>query len=372
MLKKNLKQRFFHSKVSTLLLALLTLPWLVACVNITNGYQGEEMLPAKLGSCQASDLAKNSYYLGVNTCASDFKLELHTRIKGQKVLHYTQNDFDYPAYFTKEFISLTNISLQVPPRFDIWDAYVVYADKAANPISCTTGKLYDYYAANCYTTPTQIMSQSSGGDQNTYNREHSWPKSWFAAGATPKNDPSKGEYCYNANNDSSWNNAQNWDYRAFTDLHHLIPANDAANTARSNNSLGLVDNADVGKTLFPAAGAPNTQAKLGKADVAAMPDVPGGNTTTVFEPADIVKGDLARIYFYMATRYYTEDGCWQAYDGVDKAKIKPWLEKVLRQWHTADPVSAGEQARNDWIERIQGNRNPFIDHPEWVDKISDF
>lgn len=343
------------------------------CVNLTEGYQGTELFPAQFNDgCHDATDTHNGFWLGVNTCAADFKLELHNRIKGQRVLRYKENAAPFDVDYVKDFVKLANPQYIVPTRFDVWDAYVLYAYKGANPIACTGNKLYDYYAANCYTTPTEILSQNGGGDQNTYNREHSWPKSWFAAGATPKNNPSNGEYCYDGNTDSSWDSAQNWDYRAFTDLHHLIPADGAANTARSNNSLGLVDNADGGKTLFPAVGAPNTQAKLGKADVAAMPDVPGGGATTVFEPADVVKGDLARIYFYMATRYYTEDGCWQNYTGVDKAHIKPWLEKVLRQWHTADPVSAGELARNDWIERIQGNRNPFIDHPEWVAKIADF
>jgi endonuclease I len=45
---------------------------------------------------------------------------------------------------------------------------------------------------------------------------------------------------------------------------------------------------------------------------------------------------------------------------------------MLRQWHANDPVDSGEIAKNDLIQRIQGNRNPFIDHPEWVEKIGDF
>jgi endonuclease I len=81
---------------------------------------------------------------------------------------------------------------------------------------------------------------------------------------------------------------------------------------------------------------------------------------------------MARIYFYMATRYYQEDTCWNNVAAANKANIKRWQENMLRKWHRDDPVDDVERARNDLIHRVQGNRNPFVDHPEWVDKISDF
>ena len=53
--------------------------------------------------------------------------------------------------------------------------------------------------------------------------------------------------------------------------------------------------------------------------------------------------------------------------------IKPWMEAILRDWHSAHPVSDEEKERNENIyENFQKNRNPYIDHPEYLDKISSF
>ena len=57
---------------------------------------------------------------------------------------------------------------------------------------------------------------------------------------------------------------------------------------------------------------------------------------------------------------------------VYNQKIDDEQEKVLRQWHKEDPVDANEMARNDKVEALQNNRNPYIDHPEYVDMIDDF
>jgi len=57
---------------------------------------------------------------------------------------------------------------------------------------------------------------------------------------------------------------------------------------------------------------------------------------------------------------------------VNGSDIKPWAETMLRRWHAADPVDQKERDRNEAIYGIQRNRNPFIDHPEWVDSIPDF
>ena len=60
-------------------------------------------------------------------------------------------------------------------------------------------------------------------------------------------------------------------------------------------------------------------------------------------------------------------------DGVNGSSIKPWMESLLRSWHAADPVDVYEMQRNDLVySDWQKNRNPFIDHPEWVDQIADF
>lgn len=266
----------------------------------------------------------------------------------------------------------------------MWDAYIAYAIRGINPLStCGSRQIAEWYKGACRTVPgTNIpeLFTSSGGDQDPgsgadkYNREHSWPKSWYAAGATAVNDPNAGSYCFDGNSEGSWDNGQNWDYRAYADMVHVIPGDRATNTIRDNNPFGMVSTNSC-PTCAPS--------KSGTPDVAAItPTTPtcfnGDDSrvpctlTTVFEPPSGVKGDFARIYFYMATRYYLEDTCWNNVAAANKANIKGWQETMLRQWHNDDPVDDVERARNDLIHRIQGNRNPFVDHPEWVAKIADF
>ncbi len=90
-----------------------------------------------------------------------------------------------------------------------------------------------------------------------------------------------------------------------------------------------------------------------------------------FEPPKRVKGDVARMLFYMATRYEPGDKVdLELNDKVNNGSA-PYHGKlsVLLQWHKDDPVDDYERQRNNRIYEIQGNRNPFIDHPEWVEMI---
>ena len=76
----------------------------------------------------------------------------------------------------------------------------------------------------------------------------------------------------------------------------------------------------------------------------------------IFEPRDEVKGDVARILFYLMIRYNEADS-------YKLTTVATSVEMLLR-WNEADPVDSWEMNRNNVIEGIQGNRNPFIDHPE--------
>lgn len=334
-----------------------------------------------------------NYYYGINTSLNNNELKkaLHERIKKHRQIPYRNNAASFPTFFTNEFITLKNSGISVPKRFDIWDAYIIFAKKGVNPFkvsnNCPAGKLLDWYDLRCYDTPNNIMVDNAGGNQDAgsadslasptarfgsegvYNREHSWPKSWFNNGSTTSGfcDASADKKLITAegSNDA-------YDYRAYVDLHHLIPVRSAINSARSNFSFGIVDTSD---THFPRNhGSETDGAKFGTPKVSAMPGFPGANNITakVFEPPAMLKGDIARIYFYMATRYYLEDDCWRSNNAVTKANINPWLEKLLRKWHLEDPVSDMEKNRNEWILRIQGNRNPFVDFPDWVAKIENF
>jgi endonuclease I len=199
----------------------------------------------------------------------------------------------------------------------VWTAYAT-TDLKSN------GKIWDMYTHIEFTLYTD--QQTTGSDMSAcYNREHSWPKSW-------------------ANNT----------YPMYTDIFHLYPVQGLANSYRNNNPYG-----EVGSASYTS---PNGS-KLGNARTGL------GYTGTVFEPIDDYKGDLARTYFYMTTRYYTEDSNWGSSGMSDKCELKPWAIEMLLNWHDLDPVSQKELDRNEAVYAIQGNRNPFIDDPDFADRI---
>ena len=91
------------------------------------------------------------------------------------------------------------------------------------------------------------------------------------------------------------------------------------------------------------------------------------NTTTAdsYAPRDEVKGDVARILFYMTVRYSNLN----LVNSTSPAVYQMAMLNRLLQWHLEDPVDSFEMYRNDVIYSYQNNRNPFIDHPEFVEKL---
>jgi endonuclease I len=188
----------------------------------------------------------------------------------------------------------------------IWDMYSLKANGTAN-----------YYFKNI--AARRCGNYSIEGD--CFNREHSWPQSWFSS-ASPM----------------------------VSDLFHVYPTDGKVNGIRSNYPYGKVGTATTTTT---------NGSKLG-------PCVSPGYAGTVFEPIDTYKGDFARTYFYMTTRYYTEDASWSSSGSVTKCDLKPWTITLMMKWDSLDPVSAKEISRNNAVYAIQGNRNPFIDNPAYV------
>lgn len=165
------------------------------------------------------------------------------------------------------------------------------------------------------------------------NREHCLPKSWWG-GAT--NIP------------------------AYVDLYHLYPAEAKANQAKSNYPLG-----EIAPGVTPSFNNGTCQVGTG---------VNSGGAKYVFEPADEYKGDFARTYFYMVTAYQNLNWVttWQVKNGTYPS-LQDWAISLLLKWHEADGVSQKEIDRNEQVNLVQGNRNPFIDDPElaqyiWGDK----
>lgn len=165
-----------------------------------------------------------------------------------------------------------------------------------------------------YTGFTQAWPYGSTGTYpNPINCEHTWPQSYFDS-----DNPMRG------------------------DIHHLFPTHQDANGRRSNYPF---DNVTQNIT-WQEGGSVLGQNSYGE---------------TVFEPRDVHKGDAARAVFYFVTRYGNLGG----YLGEHQ-------EATLREWFWSDPVSQKEIDRNNGIDQYQYNRNPFVDHPEFLNRISSF
>lgn len=206
----------------------------------------------------------------------------------------------------------------------LWKAYET-SDVDAN------GKIIDRYSNITHYDPRNDRAGNYQGEGDCYNREHSFPKSWFGGKVNPM-------YC---------------------DIVHVVPADGYVNNRRGNEPFGETTG-DVYKSA-------NGYSKFGKSTSA-------GYSGNVFEPADEWKGDFARIYLYMATCYENRILSWSACPIVSSSGTKTspyvkWEMDVLLKWSKQDPVDAREIARNNAVQKLQGNRNPFVDYPGLEDYI---
>lgn len=164
------------------------------------------------------------------------------------------------------------------------------------------------------------------GEGDCFNREHIFPQSIFG-----KRMPMKSDY------------------------HHIVPTDGYVNNRRGHYPFG-----EVGRVQWRS----QNGSLLGSSERA---DYSG----TVFEPIDKFKGDIARALFYFAVRYQKQGGNWRD-DTLNNSNYlfyKPFYVKLLKEWHQEDPVDDFERHRNNKGFEFQKNRNPFIDHPEWVELI---
>jgi endonuclease I len=155
----------------------------------------------------------------------------------------------------------------------------------------------------------RLVKTTTIPDGNDMNTEHTWPKSQGA-----ENDP------------------------ALSDLHHLFPTDSETNSRRSNYPFGLVVVVTWSKG----------NSSLGT----------DSSNNIVFMPRSEHRGNVARAIFYFAIRY--------------QLPVNNTMEQILKQWNQQDPVDSKERVRTANISQYQHNRNPFIDHPEYVDRIDDF
>ncbi|MFH1853563.1 MAG: endonuclease [Candidatus Neomarinimicrobiota bacterium] len=241
---------------------------------------------------------------------------------------------DVPAGYYSPANGLTKTALQAALHNIIDDHTVLSYTYLWTAFQSTdkkpNGKVWDMYSDIPGGTPpyeyTFVTNQCGNysGEGSCYNREHSWPSSWF--------------------NDASPMN---------TDLFHLYPTDGYVNNRRGNYPFG-----EVGSVSWTSLNG----SKVGSCSYL-------GYSGTVFEPIDEYKGDFARSYFYMSVRYYGEDGGWDDTPMTTGSQLDPWALAMLVEWHAADPVSQKELDRNEAVYALQHNRNPFIDNAAYAELI---
>ncbi len=246
-----------------------------------------------------------SYYSSATSTGQELKAQLNQIVKDHVERTYAELWTDFQ-------------STDVKPNGNVWD---IYSDK---------GGCYDPPYEYIFITD-QCGTYNNEGD--CYNREHSFPQGWFGTD----------------------------DDTVYTDLFHLYPTDGTVNGERGSFEYGEVSSPTF-TSLNGSKVGPNAYT--------------GSSGATAFEPIDEVKGDIARTYFYLATRYANRITSWTTspmIDGdisdEDGSVFEEWALNMLINWHNLDPVSQKEMTRNDSIYNIQNNRNPFVDHPEFVDSV---
>lgn len=178
-------------------------------------------------------------------------------------------------------------------------------------------------------TGWSVNAAQEWNDGDGWNREHVWSRS-------------HGDFDYNST--------------PGTDVHHIRPCDPSVNSAKNSRWFDYGTYAYYDNGIYTGCYT--------------------SSTDWVWEPRDEVKGDIARMIFYMATRY-------EGFDGEPDLELVDYLPEdnytsdpiyaklsTLIEWNNIDPVDAWEQNRNDIIYYdYQHNRNPYIDHPEFVELI---
>ncbi len=265
------------------------------------------------------------YYAKVNTATpSQLRCSLHETIKGHTAYPYSGSGTS------------------------TWTILEI-ADEDPN----NSGKILDAYRNRSY---TKVSGRAGTGSGLTYNREHTWPNSLgFASTTGDKGLP----------------------YAPYTDTHMLYLTDAQWNADRGNKPYAKCDsNCGERATESNNGSGGGSGGYPGTSNWVRTPDGNGGS----FEVWGHRKGDMARAVMYMAIRYEGGNDAKTGQSEPDleltddrsrivKTSASPaymGLLSTLIDWHLSDPPDAAERARNEVIFSFQGNRNPFIDHPEWA------
>ncbi|MFT6068164.1 MAG: endonuclease I [Bacteriovoracaceae bacterium] len=208
----------------------------------------------------------------------------------------------------------------------------VYSETDADLTYDKDGSIMDMYSERADSSDPYVFDSarkrcgSYKKEADCYNREHLFPQSSFN-----KRSPMR------------------------SDIFHVYPSDGYVNNRRGHLPFGEVAKADWTSRNGSKVGTNTFE----------------GVKTKVFEPIDEFKGDIARALLYFATRYENNITSFshEWLDGSRDQVYKPWFKRLLLKWHKQDPVSEHEVNRNNKAYSFQKNRNPFIDHPEWVTMI---
>ena len=227
----------------------------------------------------------------------------------------------YTGISTASTSFLADLHAKINPHTHLF--YSNYGPAVVAPFASrdTTG---DQRVVTCvYSGENKVYTEPFDWTTNGFSREHTFSHNWMPT------EPAQG-------------------LEEYEDYHHLFPTNqNSANAVRSNYPLGEV----------VTASSTYLEGKLGL-------NVKG---QTVYEPRDSHKGDAARAIMYVATCYTTVSGnSWVLRDPISNTIPYGQNQNILKTWNFQDPPDAWEIARNDFIESIQGNRNPFVDSIQYA------
>ncbi|MGW5891972.1 endonuclease [Priestia megaterium] len=318
---------------------------------ITSNYPNDYAL-ALADSANETNTDKMVYVQIPSNLRSTFGLQSHSELKGKSL---TIKGTLTPYFSHPGIKSVTSISTETggtdptpdptEPTVPVEDYYRTAAGKTGNTLKTELHNIIDHHTELSYSAVWEALKKTdedpanvnnvillytgrsqakstNGGGVDDWNREHVWAKSHgdFGTAMGPG-----------------------------TDLHHLRPTDVSVNGTRGNLD-------------FDNGGTEHSEALGNYFD------------SDSWEPRDEVKGDVARMLFYMAVRYegdVSDEPDLELNNTVNNGTA-PYHGKlsVLLQWNAQDPVDDRERRRNDIIySDYQHNRNPFIDHPEWVNEI---
>lgn len=318
---------------------------------ITSNYPNDYAL-ALADSSNETNTDKMVYVQIPSNLRSTFGLQSHSELRGKSL---TVTGTLTPYFSHPGIKSVTSISTETggtnptpdptEPTVPVEDYYRTAAEKTGNSLKTELHNIIDHHTELSYSAVWEALKKTdedpanannvillytgrsqakstNGGGVDDWNREHVWAKSHgdFGTAMGPG-----------------------------TDLHHLRPTDVSVNSTRGNLD-------------FDNGGTEHSEALGNYFD------------SDSWEPRDEVKGDVARMLFYMAVRYegdVSDEPDLELNNTVNNGTA-PYHGKlsVLLQWNAQDPVDDRERRRNDIIySDYQHNRNPFIDHPEWVNEI---